>query len=166
MKKGLPEIRESVSELKHPLRTEKKARRKERLQMLYLFRTGQAKNHKSAAQILSVRRTTVSCWLDAYERAGLDCMLHIGFWVSISHLLQFVLFVFGQYYGIFPHCHQLQGNHTIVLPKYSIKNHYLNKTDRRYGLDIGKPEVRELLAAKARDIAARGYAWIRWCVSG
>jgi hypothetical protein len=34
---------------------------------------------------------------------------------------------------------------------------YLNKTDRRYGLDIGKPEVREFLAAKARDIAARGY---------
>jgi transposase len=78
MQKGLPEIRESVCELKHLLRTEKKARRKERLQMLYLFRTGQAKNRKSAAQMLSVHRTTVSCWLDAYERGGLDCILHIG----------------------------------------------------------------------------------------
>jgi len=34
---------------------------------------------------------------------------------------------------------------------------YLNKTDNRYGLDIGKPEVRAFLAAKAKDIAARGY---------
>lgn len=34
---------------------------------------------------------------------------------------------------------------------------YLNKTDNRYGLDIGKPEVRVSLAAKAKDIAARGY---------
>jgi len=78
MKKGLPEIRESVSELKHLLKTEKKVRRKERIQMLYLFKTGQAKTRISAAQSLSVHRTTISCWLDAYERGGLDCMLHIG----------------------------------------------------------------------------------------
>jgi transposase len=78
MKKGLPEIRESVSELKNLLRAEKKARRKERLQMLYLFRTGQAKTRKSGAQMLSVHRTTISCWLNAYARGGLDCMLHIG----------------------------------------------------------------------------------------
>ena len=42
MKKALPEIRESVFELKQLLRTEKKSRRRERLHMLYLFRTGQA----------------------------------------------------------------------------------------------------------------------------
>jgi len=77
MKKGLPEIRESVSELKILVRAEKKARRRERLQMLYLFRTGQTSSRKSAAQILSVHRTTISCWLNAYERGGLDCMLHI-----------------------------------------------------------------------------------------
>jgi hypothetical protein len=34
---------------------------------------------------------------------------------------------------------------------------YLNKADNRYGLDIGNPEVRAFLAAKAKDIAARGY---------
>ena len=56
MKKALPEIRESVSELRQLLRTEKKARKKERLQMLYLFRTGQAKTRISAAEILSVHR--------------------------------------------------------------------------------------------------------------
>jgi len=42
MKKALPEIRESIFELKQLLRTEKKTRGEERLRMLYLFRTGQA----------------------------------------------------------------------------------------------------------------------------
>ena len=78
MKKALPEIRESVSELRQLLRTEKKARKKERLQMLYLFRTGQAKTRISAAEILSVHRTTISSWLDAYERGGLGGLLHIN----------------------------------------------------------------------------------------
>jgi len=78
MKKALPEIRESVSELRQLLRTEKKARKKERLQMLYLFRTGQAKTRISAAETLSVHRTTISSWLDAYERGGLGRLLHIN----------------------------------------------------------------------------------------
>jgi len=77
MKKALPEIRESIFELKQLLRAEKKPRRRERLQMLYLFRTGQAKTRKLAAQMLSVHRTTVSRWLDAYERGGLGRLLHI-----------------------------------------------------------------------------------------
>ena len=77
MKKALPEIRESEYELKQLLKTEKKPRRRERLQMLYLFRTGQAKTRKSAAEILSVHRTTVSGWLNAYERGGLGRLLHM-----------------------------------------------------------------------------------------
>jgi transposase len=77
MKKALPKIRESVFELKQLLRTEKKSRRRERLQMLYFFRTGQAKTRISAAQMLSVHRTTVSHWLDAYERGGLGRLLHM-----------------------------------------------------------------------------------------
>ena len=36
MKKALPEIRESVSELRQLLRTEKKARKKERLQIHHI----------------------------------------------------------------------------------------------------------------------------------
>jgi transposase len=77
MKKALPEIRESVFELKQLLRTEKKPRRRERLQMLYLFRTGQAKTRKSADEMLSVHRTTISTWSDAYERGGLGRLLHM-----------------------------------------------------------------------------------------
>lgn len=77
MKKALPEIRESIFELRQLLRTEKKTRGEERLRMLYLFRTGQAKTRKSAAQILSVHRTTISRWLDAYERGGLGRLLHM-----------------------------------------------------------------------------------------
>lgn len=78
MRKKLPEIKESVYKLKVLLNTEKDARRKERIHMLYLFRTGQAKTRISAAQLLSVHRKTISCWLDSYELGGLDCMLHIG----------------------------------------------------------------------------------------
>ena len=77
MKKALPEIQESVFELKQLLKAERKPRRRERLQMLYLFRTGQAKTRKSAAQMLSVHRITVSSWLDAYERGGLGRLLHM-----------------------------------------------------------------------------------------
>lgn len=77
MKKALPEIRESIFEFKQMLKTEKKPRRKERLRMLYLFRTGQAKTRKSAAEMLSVHRTTVSIWLNAYERGGLGRLLHM-----------------------------------------------------------------------------------------
>jgi len=77
MKKSLPEIRESEFELMQLLRTEKETRREERLRMLYFFKTGQAETRKSAAQMLLVHRTTVSRWLDAYERGGLGRLLHI-----------------------------------------------------------------------------------------
>jgi len=77
MKKALPEIRESVFELMQLLRTEKETRREERLRMLYFFKTGQAETRKSAAQMLLVHRTTISRWLDAYERGGLGRLLHI-----------------------------------------------------------------------------------------
>lgn len=77
MKKALPKIRESEFELKRLLKTEKKSRRRERIQMLHLFRTGQARTRKSAAGILSVHRTTVSRWLDDYERGGLGRLLHM-----------------------------------------------------------------------------------------
>lgn len=77
MKKALPEIRESEFELKHLLRTEKEIRREERLRMLYFFKTGQAKTRESAADMLLVHRTTVSSWLDAYERGGLGRLLHM-----------------------------------------------------------------------------------------
>lgn len=77
MKKALPEIRESEYELEQLLKTEKKLRRRERLQMLYFFKTGQAETRKSAAEMLLVHRTTVSDWLNAYERGGLGRLLHM-----------------------------------------------------------------------------------------
>ena len=52
MKKALPEILESEYELEQLLKTEKKLRRRERLQMLYFFKTGQAETRKSAAEML------------------------------------------------------------------------------------------------------------------
>jgi len=36
-------------------------------------------------------------------------------------------------------------------------NVYLNKSDSRYGLDIGKPEVRDFLAKRAKNIVDHGY---------
>lgn len=77
MKRSIPEIQESIPELEHLLKRQKKARRRERLQMLYLLKTGQARTRRSVARMLSVHRTTVSRWLNVYEREGLCGLLSI-----------------------------------------------------------------------------------------
>ena len=77
MKRPIPEIQQSISELEQLLKAEKRTRRRERLQMLYLLKTGQAKSRRSVARMLSVHRTTVSRWLNVYEKEGLSGLLSI-----------------------------------------------------------------------------------------
>lgn len=72
MYKELPSIRDSLATLKSRLSTEPKARRKTRLQMLYLLKSGQATTREAVAQLLAVHRHTISRWLDTYAQAGLD----------------------------------------------------------------------------------------------
>lgn len=77
MRRKLPEIKESVDELRDRLRGEKRARIKQRLQMLYLLKTHRAHTILDVAQILALYRSTIRRWLRCYELKGLEAVLEI-----------------------------------------------------------------------------------------
>jgi hypothetical protein len=77
MRKGLPRIKEGGEELLRRLRTERKARRKTRLQVLYILKSGQAQSRQEVATLGAGHRQTIGRWLDAYEQGGLRGMLEI-----------------------------------------------------------------------------------------
>jgi transposase len=76
------EIRETEEELKSLLRTQKTASTKERVQLLYLLKSGQAKTVESAASLLGRNRVSVQKWLRLYREGGLPKLLeqkpHLG----------------------------------------------------------------------------------------
>jgi transposase len=76
------EISETEAELKTLLRTQKTASAKERVQLLYLLKSGQAKTVESAAALLGRNRVTVQKWLRLYRQGGLARLLerkpHLG----------------------------------------------------------------------------------------
>lgn len=69
------DIQESEDNLKHLLRQQKTASGKERIQLLYLLKTGQAKTVQDAAAILARHRGTVQEWLRSYREEGLAGLL-------------------------------------------------------------------------------------------
>ena len=75
MNKKVPEITESVEVLKSLLRQAKHKHELQRLNALYLLKSGQAKNRIEVAKSLSVDRTSVGTWLAAYETGGLENLL-------------------------------------------------------------------------------------------
>lgn len=77
MRRRLPEIKESVEELRDRLRIEKRARIKQRIQVLYLLKTQRAHTILDIAQILAIHRATIGRWLRWYELGGLEGMLEI-----------------------------------------------------------------------------------------
>lgn len=77
MRKPLPKIQESDSELKEMLRTEKRMRQNQRIQMLYLLKSGQADTRMKAAEILAVNRATIGRWLQTHEKDGVSGLLSI-----------------------------------------------------------------------------------------
>jgi hypothetical protein len=54
MKKKIPEIKESVEELKEKLKIEKSPRSQQRVHMLYLLKSGEAKSRQEVADLLAV----------------------------------------------------------------------------------------------------------------
>ena len=68
----IPKITESVSELKRSIRKSPKGFQKQRLTMLYLYRSSQVKTRKQAAELIGVHRKTVGEWLLTYSTEGLD----------------------------------------------------------------------------------------------
>ena len=68
-------IQESEADLKQLLREQKVAFAKERVQLLYLLKTSQAKTVQQAASILGRNRVTVQEWLQRYRQGGLARLL-------------------------------------------------------------------------------------------
>ena len=79
MNKKVPKITESVEDLKVLLRQANKKYEIRRLNMLYLLKSGQAKNRVQVAALLGVDRTSVGNWLRAYETGGLEKLLERGY---------------------------------------------------------------------------------------
>ena len=77
MTKPLPYIRQSIPYLLKRLRAASNAALHQRLQMLYLFKSEQARTRVQASKLLGVNRATVQHWLTKYETGGLKGLLHI-----------------------------------------------------------------------------------------
>lgn len=73
-----PPISESAEDLQARLKHEQNARRRNRLHLLLLIRTGQVRSRIEAANHLAVHRNSVHNWLDIYQRGGLEELLRIG----------------------------------------------------------------------------------------
>lgn len=69
------DITETEADLKQQLRHAKTASDQERLQLLYVLKSGQAKTVQAAATLLARHRITVQKWLHLYRSGGLAAML-------------------------------------------------------------------------------------------
>jgi transposase len=76
--RDFPPIKESAEQLKDLLTYEQAAKRRSRLHLLFLIRSGQVQSRGDAATRLLVHRNSVRTWLEAYKAGGLEKMLHIG----------------------------------------------------------------------------------------
>jgi putative transposase len=77
MNKALPTISESPEVLHTQLRAERNAKRRQRLQALYLLASGQATSRVALARLLAVHRHTMRAWLTRYAAGGLPALLAI-----------------------------------------------------------------------------------------
>jgi transposase len=75
--KPFPSIVESPEHLQKQLRREPDAKRRQRLQALYLVASGQVRSRLALAQLLAVHRHTIHAWLALYEDGGLSALLTI-----------------------------------------------------------------------------------------
>lgn len=77
MNKPLPSITESPEQLQKQLRAEADAKKRARLQALYLLASGQASSRLALAKLMAVHRHTIQTWLKRYETGGLQVLLTI-----------------------------------------------------------------------------------------
>jgi transposase len=78
MRRALPEIGESLESLRELLAKTKDAKRKRRVHLLVLIRSGEVRSRASGAKHLGVHRNSIGDWLQAYEERGLEGLLDIG----------------------------------------------------------------------------------------
>ncbi len=77
MNRTMPIIHESADDLKHRLQQERDPRKRQRLHLLYLLASGQARRRTQAAQLLGVERNTIGRWLTQYSQGGLAALLDL-----------------------------------------------------------------------------------------
>jgi transposase len=77
MQKPIPITKEQIQELEQKLHKEKNPKRKIRLHMLVLLKSGKAKTPKEVANHLAVHRNTVRLWLALYESEGINVLIDI-----------------------------------------------------------------------------------------
>ncbi len=77
MNRTMPAIHESADALKVRLQQERDHRKRQRLHLLYLLASGQARRRSQAAALLGVDRNTIGRWLTQYTQGGLDALLDI-----------------------------------------------------------------------------------------
>jgi hypothetical protein len=75
VKRRLPRSGERAEALQQRFKAEKDVKRGQRLQMLYLLASGQARTRQQVAVLLGVYRHSVRAWLVAYEAGGVERML-------------------------------------------------------------------------------------------
>ena len=71
-------IKESAEEIKEQMNRQLQAKGKERLQALYLLKTGQCQQIIKVAALLGRSRSTVHRWLDDYQQGGLPKLIGPG----------------------------------------------------------------------------------------
>lgn len=71
------EIKETVDELKELIKQADEIKVKERLQVLYLLKSGHATTLKALSNILLLDTSTLYRWLKQYKKGGLDKLLDI-----------------------------------------------------------------------------------------
>lgn len=76
--RDFPPIKESADELHALLKYEQDARRRSRIHLLFLIRSGQVDSRIAAAKHLAKHRNSIKNWLNAYKRGGLEELLRIG----------------------------------------------------------------------------------------
>jgi DNA-binding CsgD family transcriptional regulator len=78
MNRAMPAVIEDVEFLREQMKKARDSYKLPRLQMLYLLRTGQARNRKEVARVLGINRDTAGDWLAKYESGGIDGLVEIG----------------------------------------------------------------------------------------
>lgn len=70
MRRGKPEVSESVEVVRARMQKETSGVKRQRVQMLHLVASGQASERQEVAQVLGVHRNTVGKWMQRYEQGG------------------------------------------------------------------------------------------------
>lgn len=73
------EVSESQEELELLLKQERNIRKRERLQFLYWYKTGQVTTRKELGQLLNRSQVAIGYWIKRYRDQGLQGLLHLDY---------------------------------------------------------------------------------------